>query len=645
MSNWKKGTQLNNDQYVIESILLRSGYGLFYRAKDTKIDQLVTINATKIFWRGKSNAQQLEKKLIQQAEDIAKKCHSPYIVTLKPTVFLEKDQAYMVMNYPQGIDLGSYIDQNGALPSDEALNIVIRIASAVNLLHKNKAVHQDIKPQNIVIDSETQNPVLINYGMAIRLFALSSRKNFQNLNDCFIPPEKLQENPQLSIGSDIYSLAATLYTLATGKIPVSANLRMYQNASLPTPKEMNPRLSKVFSDAVMKGLELERTQRPHHLKDWLDLFNQEDDSFLSVINDIPTSLDDVSTGSLKILDAIVSNDEGYSESTNNESNDEDSSTPILVNDETIVQTAKRNIAPPTITKRETNYPDIEKFTFETVKLQQEKKLFGLISKQEKNLITSEGQFFLEYLGDGVNLEMVFIPEGTFMMGGNKHEKGREKNENPQHSVTLKSFYMSKYPITQIQWRVVSRFPKCNRNIKPKPSFFNGRNCPVERISWLDAQEFCKRLSKYTTRNYRLPTESEWEYACRGNSETIFSFGDLITPELANYDSQTEQNRKSKNAKMETKKTTPVDNFYPNAFGLYDCHGNVWEWCEDHYTNSYACHPRDGSAYYDPTNNPERVVRGGSWSLPATYCRSAKRNSYIADSTYNFIGMRVVCVLD
>ena len=634
MSNWKKVIELNQSQYIIESILLRSGYGLFYRAREANTDQLVTINATKIFWRTKPNAEQLEQKLIKQATSISQKCQSPYLIKLKPHVFVEKDYAYMVMDYLEGIDLGSYIDNNGALPSDEALNIVIRIASAVNLFHQHKTIHQDIKPENIIIDSETQNPVLINYGMSIKLFSLTSGKQVENLNDSFISPEKLQNNSQFNLGSDIYSLAATLYNLATGKKPVSANLRLSQNAPLATPKQVNPRLSQVFSDAIMKGMELELKQRPHYLKDWLDLFQQpKTEAVSSVTNRIPNNLDETDNINLAILDAIVSN------------HDNDQADQNKAYDDTILQSSNKPIAPATITKRKTNYPDIEQYSFETVKLQEEKKLFGFISKQEKSFLKKEGQFFVEPLEDRINLEMVFIPEGTFMTGGNKHNKSREKNENPQHSVNLKSFYISKYPITQRQWRVVSRFPKVSRNLKAKPSFFKGRNLPVEKISWLDAQEFCKRLSKYSARNYRLPTESEWEYACRGKTDTIFSFGNFITPELANYDSQQNNNSKGKNSTIETKKTTPVDKFYPNPFGLYDCHGNVWEWCEDDYTDNYICHPRDGSAYYEQTNNLEKVVRGGSWSLAPSYCRSSKRNSYILDSTYNFIGMRVVCVID
>ncbi len=624
MSNWKKGTQLNDGQYVIESILLRDGYGLFYRAKDTLNDRLVTINTTKIAEYQTTNLQQLQDRLIQQAQQIADNCQNSYIIQLKPEVFWDEDHIYMVMDYPDGEDLATYLDNNGQIPAEEVLNIITKIASALNLLHQSKVLHQDIKPQNIIIDSQTQNPVLINYGMAIKLFTITSRKNANNINDCFLPPEKFNEKKKLGIGSDVYSIAATAYTLATGQLPTSAYLRVKQQLPLIPPQQLNPSLSDRFNQAIIKGMDLDLKQRPQYLKDWLDLFKEKQklsQSQYETLDDLPTDISDIPPENLAIFNAIVNNDE------------------------TIVQRVSSNVAPPTITNREKNYPNIEKYTFETIEIEEKKGFFSLFPKQKKKTNTSEGQFFVEYLGTGVNLEMIFIPAGTMMMGGNKNEKGKDKNENPQHLVNLKSFYISKYPITQKQWRIVSRFPKITRNLKQKPSFFRGDNLPVERISWLDTQEFSKRISKYSGRTYRLPTESEWEYACRGNTTTAFFFGETMTPEFANYDQSSNTRNNQQNLKTNTKKTTSVDNYYPNPFGIYDCHGNVWEWCEDNYVDNYLSHPIDGSAYYAPNDNPERVVRGGSWSLPAYYSRSSRRNGYITDSTYNFIGMRIVCVLD
>lgn len=609
MSSWKKGKTLNNGQYIVESILLRGGSNLCYRAKDVKRDKLVTIKSTNISQIMEAERGDLAEKLIKQAQSLAVKCESPYLVKLYPQVFLEEDQAFMVMDYPEGVDLASYIDNYGKLPPEEALILITKIASAVNILHQNRCLHLDLNPQNIVIEEKTQNPVIVDYGWAIKLFALASRKMPLSPNDCFSPPEKMKENVKVGIYSDIYSLAAILYVLTTAQLPLTPNMRSFHE--LIPPLQYNANISDRFSEAIVRGMALEIKQRPQYLKDWLDLFTE-------------TLSEEEKEKQLPVIEKTEF-------------------TPCL-SEETVVQKSTQIIAPPTITKPKYNYPNIEEFSFETINLKEEKKLFGLVSKVEKNLISKKGQFFVEYLGQGVNLEMVFVPSGSFLMGSNSSEPHREKDESPQHKVNLNSFYVSKYPVTQSQWKIVSSFPKVTRNLKTKPAQFRGDNLPVERVSWFDAQEFCKRLSKYTGRNYRLPTESEWEYACRGNTQTAFSFGDIITHEVANFDRASKSDSKNKETKLE-KKTTPVDNYFPNPFGIYDFHGNVWEWCEDNYSNSYTQKPRDGSAYLTSTGNQNRVVRGGSWALPQEYCRSAKRNSYPPDSSYNFIGFRVVCVLD
>lgn len=610
MSSWKKGKKLNHGQYVVESILLRGGSSLCYRARDVKRDMLVTLKTTDVTKIMEAERGDLAEKLIKQAQQVAQRCQSPCLIKLYPHVFLEDDLAYMVMDYPEGNDLANYIDSNGKLPPEEALKIITKVASAVNILHQNKCLHLDLKPQNIIIEDKTQNPIIVDYGWAIKLFALAARKTPISPNDCFSPPEKTKDSGKLGVYSDIYSLAAILYVLTTAQLPLNANLRSFQD--LVPPIQYNNQMSDRFSDAILKGMALDIKQRPQCLKDWLDLFKQAQIQEESSSQEKP-----------KIIEQT-----------------EFMPPPP---EETVVQRSTQIITPPTITKPKYNYPNIEEFSFETVTLTEEKKLFGFVSKIEKNLMTKKGQYFVEYLGQGVNLEMIFIPSGQFMMGSSNDERHREKDESPQHKVNLNSFYISKYPVTQLQWKTVSYFPKVTRNLKHKPALFRGDALPVERVSWFDVQEFCKRLSKYTGRNYRLPTESEWEYACRGNTNTAFSFGDVITSEVANFDRPNKDN-KNKNLKYE-KKTTPVDNFYPNPFGLYDVHGNVWEWCEDNYVSSYTQKPKDGTAHLTSMVNQNRVVRGGSWSLSSEYCRSAKRNSYAPDSSYNFIGFRVVCVLD
>ena len=230
--------------------------------------------------------------------------------------------------------------------------------------------------------------------------------------------------------------------------------------------------------------------------------------------------------------------------------------------------------------------------------------------------------WIEDLGGGVTLEMVKIPGGKFVMGSPKDEEGHRDSEEPQHEVTVAKFWLGKYPVTQAQYQAV---------MDTNPSHFsdNGANRPVECVSWHDAVAFCEKLSRLTERLYRLPSEAEWEYACRAGTQTPFYFGATLTPEQANYG----RNRGE---------TTEVGSFPPNAFGLYDMHGNVWEWCADHWHGNYKGAPTDGTAWLSSDQSASRLLRGGSWRSLPRLCRSATRNDNLPDNRNNNVGFRVVC---
>ena len=227
--------------------------------------------------------------------------------------------------------------------------------------------------------------------------------------------------------------------------------------------------------------------------------------------------------------------------------------------------------------------------------------------------------------EGLHLEMVLVPGDSFLMGSPTGEGG--DSERPQHNVTLQPFLIGKYPVTQAQWKAVVALPMVTRDLKADLSKFSGENRPVETVTWDDAIEFCRRLSKQTGRDYRLPTEAEWEYACRARTNTAFHFGDIWKSELANYS---------------TDQTTDVGTFPANAFGLYDMHGNVWEWCQDHWNKSYEGAFPDGSAWIEGGDSCYRTIRGGSWDYTPWYCRSASRHNFIFHYDDSDIGFRVVC---
>jgi formylglycine-generating enzyme required for sulfatase activity len=266
-------------------------------------------------------------------------------------------------------------------------------------------------------------------------------------------------------------------------------------------------------------------------------------------------------------------------------------------------------------------------------------------KQEKWVINrqqSQAEGIIEALEAGIELEMIEIPTGTFSMGAPDKELNSNNSERPQHKVTVPSFYMGRYLVTQAQWRFAAQLPQVNKELDPDPSNFKGDNRPVERVSWYDAVEFCDRLSQYTGRTYRLPSEAEWEYACRAGTTTPFHFGETITTDLVNYNGNYTYGQGSKG--VYRKETTEVGSFgVANNFGLYDMHGNVWELCQDDWHSDYKGAPIDGSAWLNnEEDNNGKLLRGGSWGNNPENCRSAYRDSNSLDNNNNNIGFRVVC---
>ncbi|MGF1513929.1 MAG: formylglycine-generating enzyme family protein [Elainellaceae cyanobacterium] len=257
-----------------------------------------------------------------------------------------------------------------------------------------------------------------------------------------------------------------------------------------------------------------------------------------------------------------------------------------------------------------------------------------------NVERKNAPYRTEDLGNGLGLEMISIAADTFTMGSSPDEENREDDEGPQHQVTVPAFEMGKYQVTQAQWRAIASLPKVNQDLEADPSRFKGDNRPVEQISWNDAVEFCDRLSQQTEREYRLPSEAEWEYACRAGTTTPFNFGETITPDLANYNGNYTYGSGPKGVYRQ--ETTDVGSFSPNAFGLYDMHGNLYDWCLDHWHDNYEGAPADGSAWIEGGDSSRKLLRGGSWYVDPWYCRSADRGWYDADFRYYNVGFRVVC---
>ena len=284
----------------------------------------------------------------------------------------------------------------------------------------------------------------------------------------------------------------------------------------------------------------------------------------------------------------------------------------------------------------------------------------IISREQRRI-----SYYSVDLGQGVTLEMVPVPAGTFTMGQTNAEKaelirqvGRKNykhwygGELPRHSVRVPAFSMGKYLVTQAQWRAVAALPKVNRDLSANPAKFKGDNRPVEQVSWEEAMEFCDRLSAHSGQTYTLPSEAQWEYACRAGTLAPFHCGETTTTDLANYqgvdgwehEGKTYPGCYGQGPRGENRQqTTDVGSFPANAFGLYDMHGNLFEWCLDHFHHNYRGAPTDGSAWVGGDSG-RRILRGGSWGVSPRACRCAYRFfTFPAEGKLDLIGFRVVRV--
>jgi uncharacterized protein (TIGR02996 family) len=287
--------------------------------------------------------------------------------------------------------------------------------------------------------------------------------------------------------------------------------------------------------------------------------------------------------------------------------------------------------------------------FELVRLSHDKQFRPELSPAERDhrvrqLLAASVTPCVPAWTNSLGMKFVLIPPGKFLMGSPECEEGRSNEEGPQHEVEItRLFYLGIHPVTQGQYRKMT-----GKN----PSYFTrrrggGANHPVEQVTWKEAVEFCRKLSarpeeKAAGRAHRLPSEAEWEYACRGgaNSSTPFFFGDSLSSTQANFNGCYPYGGAAKGPYLQ--RTTPVGSYKPNAFGRFDMHGNVWEWCQDWYGGDYY----NQSPQQDPQgpqNGGLRVLRGGSWHVSGYFCRSASRNWFDPGERLNGFGFRVVCV--
>ncbi len=508
---------------------------------------------------------------------------------------LKQQGPYFVTEYIEGaIDGEAWLEREGPLDFRSGQEIALQIAHCLQRTHEQGIYHLDLKPANLLLKRDQDRLVvkIIDFGLARIAPSLrdktEQRSGTRSLSAFgqaifgtweYAPPEqqgyarRLGKNPDAI--SDLFAFGKTLYRLLTGELPLEIE-----------PEALTPEWYTLLSHCTRQN----PAKRPKSAKEVITLLQAlkpnkpvstpksdgiaEDDKAWQTAceqNTLKTYLAYLKGNTLKrhlekakaCLQAL----------------EKEKQTQLRREAEWKKKADQQEQA-----ERKTTTEKFFQFEVVTIK-GLESRFLGFGKKIITHTKRHQAQYLTEDLGNGVLLEMVSIPGGTFMMGSPKNE-GYDY-EKPQHKVTVKPFLMGKYPITQAQWNAV---------MGKNPSHYKGDNRPVENVSWHDCVEFCKRLFDKTGKAYRLPSESEWEYACRAGTTTPFYFGETITTDLANYHGDYTYASGPKGVYRE--QTTDVGSFPPNAFGLYDMHGNVWEWCADLWHDNYNGAPTDGSAWLE-----------------------------------------------
>lgn len=470
-------------------------------------------------------------------------------------------------------------NHGGRAPSVEAAIEMTRgILAGLEYLHARKIIHRDLKPANILLQGAT--PRIADFGIS-RVFKSTSQNAVMAGTPAYMAPEAFsrKRNEQ----TDLWSVGAMLYQILAGRLPfVGQDMAELMGAIIteepePLPASVPAWLRQVIAKALKKN-PAERYQSAAEMR-------------AALIPQRPTIKEDY--------------------------------VPPAPKPRPIVIEPQPQPAPP----KPKPQPEPPKSLRPTVK-------WGvglavviialalyLITKTPSTSLLNLGNSFTENL-NGVALEMIGVPGGEFLMGSPPNEEGRSDDEGPQHNVTVPRFYIGKYEVTQAQWKAVMGSGN-------NPSYFKGDDLPVEQVSWNDAKGFCQKLSSMTGKTYRLPSEAEWEYACRAGTTGAYA-GNLDA--MAWYDNNSGN------------KTHPVGQKQPNAFGLYDMHGNVWEWCEDvwhdRYGGQHGNPPADGSAWLSGGDSSFRALRGGS-CFSSRGVRSADRVGLAPVVRVNYFGFRVV----
>jgi eukaryotic-like serine/threonine-protein kinase len=660
--------QLLCDRYRIEKALARGGFGETFLAVDTHLPSKpqVVVKLLKPIYNDPDTLQVAQRLFTREAETLEQLGKNNDLIPSLYAYFELKGEFYLVQEYIEGETLAEELQEQKISESD-TIAILKEILTGLKNVHREGKIHRDLKPDNIIRRAKDRKLVLIDFGAVKQVRTATTNPNLvsRTINigtPGYMPNEQGMGYPKLE--SDIYAVGAIGIQCLTGSHPRS----LFDEDSLKLEWQHLRKVNRDLAQVLNKMVAPDYRQRYANAIDAVQAI----ESLIppSASQQIPPPPIPIPTPVTPIVPTkpvVLSSPPQTVKSPISQGVQPPSPKPtrqpvnkhigmtqirivrrdffkwlgfggigfgllnmVFVLLRQIIQNLSFDKSGSTskYLNSAKNIPKITKIRFQSVKLD----LRGAVIDKP----AGSAEIFTENLGNSVKLTMVKIPAGKFLMGSPASERDRQDSESPQHQVSVPEFYLGQTLVTQAQWLAI---------MGNNPSHFKGNDkLPVEQVNWLDAIDFCQKLSQKTGRIYRLPSESEWEYACRARTTSPFAFGETITPSIVNYDGEDPYGAAAKG--KSSGETMPVGSFPPNLFGLYDLHGNLWEWCLDEWVDSYNGAPTDGSARGDINSRDEkkrRLLRGGSWLNSASYCRSASFGNNVASGRNFVIGFRVVYV--
>ena len=653
------GSQLK--QYRIQSILGQGEFGITYLAHNTERYSKVVIIKE---YFPKRLALRVDKQNVlpkfeqyqeyfawglelfrQEGQALAKLKHPNIVKVLD--YFEEYNTAYIVMEYIKGQSLEHILKKAQFQNETELMAILLPLLSALQTVHEAGLLHQDIQPSNIYLREKDQSPVLLDFGAA--RYTLDS--SLRNINMVITPGYAAFEQYQTEKDTqgpwtDIYGLGAILYHTISGKPPIEATERediisLHKKADplVPATQIGHKRYSKHLLLGIEAALKVYQKDRPENVEQWIEILlkrryrNRKLFKSSNYYTAVKLKLSQwIIVGVIVAISLNIS----YILYTKNFLEmmwREHVPKFQKIQHKTAKEAAHLAEIRETLKIEEECSIQLQEQTNHKIKylkfLEQQPKICNKINKINKiDKHTATPKIFRDRLQTGGwGPTMVEIPAGSFKMGDTQGNKNKE--ELPVHKVSIKSFSIGRYEVT---FKEYDQFVKATGRRKPKDYTWGRCNQPVIDVSWKDAKAYTEWLTEQTKRQYRLPSEAEWEYVARAGTTTNYCWGNKIGKNLANC--------ADCGSKWDDQKTALVGSFLPNRFGVYDMFGNVWEWVADPWHNNYTGAPKDGSVWEEGGQSHYRIIRGGSWYINFKSSRAASRTISQPDSRNSLFGFRV-----